>query len=612
MRFLSLITCLSVTFALTGCEQIASVDRTKIPAGNGGESGSGGTAGTTGGSAGEAGTAGNGGSAAGTGGGGTGGTAGTAGTGGGGTGGGGTGGGGTGGGGTGGGGTGGGGTAGTGGGGTGGSGGCGSPSDCPAPQSPCQEATCENSTCGTSNLPVGTMLTDPTAGDCKTQACDANGQAVTVDSDTDIEDDANDCTDDTCSGGAPVHTAVALNKSCATNNGAFCSDPSGPNPGVCVECNDGSQCGSNVCQAGACQDASCGDMVQNPGETDVDCGGSCGPCDDNLKCLVDADCTSSVCEGNPLKCQAPTCMDGTKNGDETDADCGGLICNKCNTDQACIGPDDCASGVCQGLKCQAAQCDDGVKNGSESAADCGGSCPNDCDVGDTCNSNNDCITKVCNVTCQQATCSDNATNGTETDTDCGGAMCPKCLNGDSCLVGSDCQSGLCVGLVCQAQPTCNDMTPNGNETDVDCGGPDCPDCANNKACNSNSDCISAYCNPTGHCENLNGCDITTATDMTGSSMVSVAFDNGNFTYDPKCLKVAQGTVITFNGNFSSHPLLGGVVTGGAEIPAGSGPFVPVTNTGMTADFTMTTTGTFPYYCVPHGTLGMNGVVFVVP
>lgn len=93
---------------------------------------------------------------------------------------------------------------------------------------------------------------------------------------------------------------------------------------------------------------------------------------------------------------------------------------------------------------------------------------------------------------------------------------------------------------------------------------------------------------------------------------TVTFANGNFTYAPKCIKVKVGANVTFNGNFASHPTTGGVVVAGAGTPAMSGPFIPVTNSGTTKAFMMSSAGTFPYYCIPHAGLNMSGAVFVVP
>jgi plastocyanin len=59
--------------------------------------------------------------------------------------------------------------------------------------------------------------------------------------------------------------------------------------------------------------------------------------------------------------------------------------------------------------------------------------------------------------------------------------------------------------------------------------------------------------------------------------------------------------------------MGGVVSGGMAMPASSGPFVPATTMGTTATFSMSSTGYFPYYCIPHAvSQNMNGAVFVVP
>jgi Ca-dependent carbohydrate-binding module xylan-binding len=68
-----------------------------------------------------------------------------------------------------------------------------------------------------------------------------------------------------------------------------------------------------VCDAGVTlpAPATCSNLVIDPGETDVDCGGpACGACDVGDTCLVDTDCLSSSCQLNV--CQAPVvCNPGT-------------------------------------------------------------------------------------------------------------------------------------------------------------------------------------------------------------------------------------------------------------------------------------------------------------
>jgi glucose/arabinose dehydrogenase len=51
------------------------------------------------------------------------------------------------------------------------------------------------------------------------------------------------------------------------------------------------------------------------------------------------------------------------------------------------------------------------------------------------------------------TCTDGAKNGSETDTDCGGSCSADCANGRSCGSGNDCISANCVANVCQPRPS---------------------------------------------------------------------------------------------------------------------------------------------------------------
>ncbi|MEO7329244.1 MAG: hypothetical protein ABI193_11740 [Minicystis sp.] len=106
--------------------------------------------------------------------------------------------------------------------------------------------------------------------------------------------------------------------------------------GECLPCGDGKVCGagpdcaSNVCKAGFCKAPSCGDTVKNGTETDIDCGGKCASqnmrCGSGHHCVAPNDCGSGVCQAG--FCQQPICTDGVKNGNETDIDCGGN-CGPC-------------------------------------------------------------------------------------------------------------------------------------------------------------------------------------------------------------------------------------------------------------------------------------------
>ncbi len=142
---------------------------------------------------------------------------------------------------------------------------------------------------------------------------------------------------------------------------------------------------------------SCSNNIQDGGETDVDCGGetTCVRCDINENCEVDSDCTSNYCfEGI---CQQASCSDQMKNGHETDVDCGGFLCPKCSVNQSCERNSDCQSGFCAPSTetCQLPSCNDNITNGNETDVDCGGPVCNACARGKFCEVDSDCITNSC-------------------------------------------------------------------------------------------------------------------------------------------------------------------------------------------------------------------------
>lgn len=106
---------------------------------------------------------------------------------------------------------------------------------------------------------------------------------------------------------------------------------------------------------------------------------------------------------------------------------------------------------------------------------------------------------------------------------------------------------------------------------------------------------------------LNGCDPALAVDRTADAAVTIA-SVGSTSYDPKCVRVAAGTMITINSNFGVHPLVGGEVVNGASTPDPESP-IPATTTGMTVTFALPTAGEYPYYCNMHAP-GMAGAIFV--
>lgn len=96
----------------------------------------------------------------------------------------------------------------------------------------------------------------------------------------------------------------------------------------------------------------CGNGVKDGDESDVDCGGSCGGCDDGKACRQGGDCVSGLCTGNvcaaPLVCGRGTadCDGNAANGCETSTQADALHCGDC----ARVCPNNapiCADGRCE-------------------------------------------------------------------------------------------------------------------------------------------------------------------------------------------------------------------------------------------------------------------------
>jgi hypothetical protein len=88
----------------------------------------------------------------------------------------------------------------------------------------------------------------------------------------------------------------------------------------------------------------CADQIHNGDETDIDCGGKCGPCNIGDSCRQNTDCDESNCIGGT--CTPFPCDDGKQAEQETDIDCGGGGCRKCAGGRHCADDTDCFSGTC--------------------------------------------------------------------------------------------------------------------------------------------------------------------------------------------------------------------------------------------------------------------------
>jgi len=251
-------------------------------------------------------------------------------------------------------------------------GGCAGASECPAAPE-CAMATCIAGVCGTEGVPAGTPAPSQTPGDCKERQCDGAGAVVEVNSDADVHDDANECTDDVCEEGAPSNPPLPSGAPCGVD--LVCDGNT-----HCVGCVTPEQCpGEDTdCQARTC-DAShaCGMSysaagtalpMQPPGDCEeAQCDGSGGVVDvpDDTDVVVDGNqCTSDVCEGGvPSNPSLPAGTGCDQNG--------GQLCNSTGACVECLTSGHCADQTCVGFDCTGVCAPDQTQ--------CVGNVPQSCD-----------------------------------------------------------------------------------------------------------------------------------------------------------------------------------------------------------------------------------------
>lgn len=416
------------------------------------------------------------------------------------------------------------------GGGTGGAGGaepvCDDPAtDCPAPGE-CEVAVCSQGQCDV------TVLINEEA--CELQGggdglCDPDGDCVEC-------IDLDDCTVDECQ--------------VATCNAGVCGS---------VDEDDDEPCTGGTCQEGVCEPfAQCVNLVEDPDETDVDCGGpTCGrtcevdeTCEDALDCVTGV-CTALTCELCTDTSECPTdefcndagsCVPQLAQGavcDDTDDDpcltgfcVDGRCCeNACNTEcetcnngagtcePATLGSeenDECPAGTCLtgtcgdgtgacGFEPNTTVCDPAACTGGE-ATDAG-FCAGDSATCNTDQTPTDCSPFACGTTTCASTCTVGTDVGCETGFHCvGGNSCVADIaDGLACSVDNDCINGECADGVCCDDPCdglCEACTAAlTGELDGDCapvteGLETADECADAAA---GTNCATGTCNGAGAC-----------------------------------------------------------------------------------------------------------------
>lgn len=240
--------------------------------------------------------------------------------------------------------------------------------DCPGPVDPrCGEAVCVAGVC---RLALREQLEHQLPGDCRIVKCDDAGEIQSEHSGSDVFDDGNECTIDRCTNGTSTHLPQPTGPSPETSG--YCKDSRW------VGCLRDEDCGnpSYACStSGRCVHEWCenGVLDSSSGETALDCGGPCDPCESGQPCDSDDDCVEHLCAEDGT-CAHARCGDHVLNGAETDVDCGAPSCPACDPGMRCNSHESCQSGVCEEGVCIEATCGDGVMNGDETGLDCGGPC----------------------------------------------------------------------------------------------------------------------------------------------------------------------------------------------------------------------------------------------
>jgi halocyanin-like protein len=102
----------------------------------------------------------------------------------------------------------------------------------------------------------------------------------------------------------------------------------------------------------------------------------------------------------------------------------------------------------------------------------------------------------------------------------------------------------------------------------------------------------------------------TTVDATGQDAVEIEVgaqgNGGPFAFAPPAVRVSPGTTVTFNWTSNTHNVLIEEQPGDASWEGHS----PIENTGFTLEHTFEVEGVYKYYCEPHLSLGMKGVVVV--
>jgi cysteine-rich repeat protein len=206
---------------------------------------------------------------------------------------------------------------------------CSAIADCAKVEAPeCRvPVACDQGLCTYGDAPEGTLVKAQVPGDCAEIVCDGGGEARLIPLETDVTDDGNACTLDTCAGTTPVHTVYSAlpcyTGLAGTKGKGICvegiqhCDAQGNAIGECegevvpkaetCESPQDEDCDGEVNEEGA--DCTCGDGSVSTGEEcddgETNDGDSCSPTCKEQKALqvaCGANQTCAILTGGSVKC----------------------------------------------------------------------------------------------------------------------------------------------------------------------------------------------------------------------------------------------------------------------------------------------------------------------
>ncbi len=408
----------------------------------------------------------------------------------------------------------------------------------------CQRAVCVDGTCQADFTAAGTVHPQQLPGDCMRDVCDGAGQLVAEIDDSDVPDDGNDCTINTCNNGTPEVADAEDGVSCGEGDALACLD------GTCTGCATPSQCGADTaCLTRTCESGSCGFVstaagTSIPNQVQGDCkqlvcdgnGGITSQTNNGDLPNDNNECTFDMCSaGAPL--HPPRPVDTTCEGDNV---CdGGGACVDCNNPTQCPNPGECLTPICAGHQCGSALVPDGTPTPNQTTGDCKrrvcqmGSAVTEPSNGDLPVDGNPCTLDLCTM---GAPSNPPASAGTACSVDggtvCDGAgRCVECVSHTDCRSDQHCAMNKCrddlgAGATCSSPLMC---TSNFCEDGVCCK----TSCGVCQRCDGAGNCknVANYTDPFGEC----GTGVCFEGACCGGGLQSTTpMDVGSYAEQPPC------------------------------------------------------------------------------